>query len=109
MPVMRAITACRKRSLEPGSKRRRLQNRRDPGRASSRVAGGRQMQNRFLGATIPTLVAAASLALTATTAAAQGGAYKAPRTADGKPNLNGIWQAMNTANWCLEAHPGGAS
>jgi len=23
---------------------------------------------------------------------------------DGKPNLNGIWQAMNTANWNLEAH-----
>ena len=22
----------------------------------------------------------------------------------GKPNLNGIWQAMNTANWNLEAH-----
>jgi len=30
--------------------------------------------------------------------------YKAPRTADGKPNLNGIWQAMNTANWNIEAH-----
>jgi hypothetical protein len=23
---------------------------------------------------------------------------------DGHPNLNGIWQAMNTANWNLEAH-----
>jgi hypothetical protein len=23
---------------------------------------------------------------------------------DGKPNLNGIWQAMNTANWDLEEH-----
>src|SRR5262245_53964981 len=22
----------------------------------------------------------------------------------GKPNLNGIWEAMNTANWNLEAH-----
>src|SRR6188508_1791440 len=31
--------------------------------------------------------------------------YKAPRTADGKPNLNGIWQAMNSANWNIEAHP----
>ncbi len=30
--------------------------------------------------------------------------YRAPRTADGKPNLNGIWQAMNEANWDLEAH-----
>ncbi len=33
--------------------------------------------------------------------------YKAPRTADGKPNLNGIWQAMNTAHWNIEAHPAG--
>src|SRR5213593_2563192 len=31
-------------------------------------------------------------------------AYRAPRTADGKPNLNGIWQALNTANWDLQAH-----
>lgn len=27
-----------------------------------------------------------------------------PRTADGKPDLNGIWQAMNTANYDLEDH-----
>src|SRR4051794_31685583 len=31
-------------------------------------------------------------------------AYRAPRTKDGKPNLNGIWQAVNTANWDLEGH-----
>lgn len=30
-------------------------------------------------------------------------AAEAPKLA-GKPNLNGIWQAMNTANWNLEAH-----
>ena len=30
--------------------------------------------------------------------------YKAPRTPDGKPNLNGIWQANNTANWDLQGH-----
>ena len=29
-----------------------------------------------------------------------------PRTADGKPNLSGIWQAMNTANYDLEDHGG---
>ena len=28
----------------------------------------------------------------------------AARTDDGKPNLKGIWQAMNTANWDVEAH-----
>lgn len=37
--------------------------------------------------------------------AAQEPGYKATRTADGKPNLNGFWQAVNTANWNLEDHP----
>jgi hypothetical protein len=27
-----------------------------------------------------------------------------PRTPDGKPNLNGVWQTMNTANWDLQPH-----
>ena len=30
--------------------------------------------------------------------------YRAPRTGDGKANLNGIWQALNTANWDIETH-----
>jgi hypothetical protein len=33
-----------------------------------------------------------------------GQAYRAPRTPDGKPDLNGIWQALNEANYDLEAH-----
>jgi len=32
-------------------------------------------------------------------------AYRAPRTSDGRPNLNGIWQAVNSANWDLLDHP----
>jgi hypothetical protein len=35
---------------------------------------------------------------------AQAPAYKAPRAADGKPNINGIWQALNSANWDIVGH-----
>src|ERR1700689_5351461 len=30
--------------------------------------------------------------------------YHAPKGPDGHPNLNGIWQALNTANWDLLDH-----
>jgi len=30
--------------------------------------------------------------------------YRAPRGPGGKPDLNGIWQALNEANYDLEAH-----
>jgi hypothetical protein len=36
--------------------------------------------------------------------AGQTPAYRAPRTAGGKPDLNGIWQALNEANYDIEAH-----
>jgi len=52
------------------------------------------------------LVAAGGLAAIVVTACApaQPQAYRAPRTPDGTPDLSGIWQANNTANWDLEAH-----
>ena len=69
---------------------------------------------------VPVLVTVAVFWLTAVTvpgqapaAGQQGGAVAgrqgvaaagAGRTQDGKPNLNGIWQAMTTANWDIEAH-----
>jgi hypothetical protein len=30
---------------------------------------------------------------------------QAPRAQDGHPDLNGIWQAVNTANWDIQDHP----
>ena len=64
------------------------------------------MQNGFrhfmfavAAATVGALVAASTLPLAGQTAA-----YRAPRTPDGKPDLNGIWQALNEANYDLEMH-----
>ena len=40
--------------------------------------------------------------------AAQTAAYRAPRAVDGKPDINGIWQVLNTANWNLQSHAASA-
>jgi hypothetical protein len=48
------------------------------------------------------LVAALWLAAAPTSVPAQ--AFNPARTADGKPDLNGIWQALNTANWDIQDH-----
>jgi hypothetical protein len=37
-----------------------------------------------------------------------GQAYTAPRTKSGQPDLNGFWQALNTAHWNLEPHEAAA-
>jgi hypothetical protein len=34
----------------------------------------------------------------------QGQTYTAPKTKSGQPDLNGFWQALNTAHWDLEPH-----
>ena len=48
-----------------------------------------------------------ALLLTALLALAQTSTYKAPRDGYGHPNLNGIWQAMNAANWDIQGHAAG--
>jgi len=48
---------------------------------------------------------AAAVSLLATTVSGQqASTYRAPRAADGHPDLNGIWQALNEANWDIEMH-----
>jgi len=67
------------------------------------------MPHRFLIATFTALLLTVAIAMAQAPQApaarpAAAPAYRAPRTADGKPNLNGIWQGINTANWDIEAH-----
>ena len=46
----------------------------------------------------------------AAAAPAAAAAYVAPRGPDGKhPDLNGVWQVLNTANFNIEAHPASAA
>ncbi len=54
-------------------------------------------------------MATTGLVLAASLATAQTPEYRAPRAADGRPDLNGIWQALNTAHWDIEPHPAGPS
>jgi hypothetical protein len=51
---------------------------------------------------------AATLVVLALAAPAAAQTYRAPRTPDGKPDLAGIWQAMNTAVWDIQDHSASA-
>jgi len=50
-----------------------------------------------------TFAAAVSLLVT-TVSGQQASTYRAPRTPDGHPDMNGIWQALNEANWDIQMH-----
>src|SRR5437667_1995749 len=50
------------------------------------------------------LTASLGLILAVASVGGQTRTYRAPRAADGKPNFNGIWQALNEAYWDIEAH-----
>tara|TARA_B100001123_G_scaffold422204_1_gene530806 strand:+ start:438 stop:1292 length:855 start_codon:yes stop_codon:yes gene_type:complete len=57
------------------------------------------LRGTVLGVAVVTVLA---VLLTAQPVAAQD--YRAPRTADGNPDLNGIWQAVGSAHYDLEGH-----
>ena len=64
------------------------------------------MRNLLRGAIFSSAAAAVitALWLVVIPAAGQAPAYQLTRTPDGKPNLNGIWQTLNTANWDIQGH-----
>jgi len=62
------------------------------------------MRNHYSGSMMAATAAVALLLAGASIAGQGQSGYKAPRTADGKANLNGIWQALNTANWDIAGH-----
>jgi hypothetical protein len=62
---------------------------------------GIQMLKRVMKVVVAGAILTAAVLLAAQ--AAQAPRYRAPRV-DGKPDLNGIWQSMNEANYDLEGH-----
>src|ERR1700746_2050020 len=66
------------------------------------------MRNRLRDSMIAGIAVLCVLSPAAAPSVAQAPPYRASQTADGKPDLSGIWQALNTADWDLEGHAAAA-
>ena len=76
-----------------------------PSRARSFCEGGPPVKRWFVGFLIA-LAALAIFTLAPMPGAAQTAAttYTPPRTPDGQPDLQGVWQVLNTAAWDIQDH-----
>jgi hypothetical protein len=60
----------------------------------------------FNGSIVASALAAAAVSavISLSVARSEGQAARPARTTSGQPNFNGVWQALNEANWDLQAH-----
>jgi hypothetical protein len=64
------------------------------------------MGHRFIhSAIVVAVVTFAALPVAGQTRAGEPQAYTSPRTPDGAPDLQGVWQVLNTAAWDIQDHP----
>ncbi len=68
-----------------------------------RMKGFTEMPIGLRGALIAA-IAAAALSIQGSAALSQVDGYTAPRTSQGRPDLNGIWQTLNTASYDIAPH-----